>query len=210
MSQLGTLYIVSAPSGAGKSSLINALLAEKRDWPVQVSVSHTTRAPRVGENDGEHYHFVDLDIFKQLIKENAFFEWAEVFGNYYGTSRVAIEQALAQGIDVFLDIDWQGARQVREMMPQAKSIFILPPSRSELQARLTKRGQDSDEIIAKRMAQAQSEMSHYDEYDYLIINDDFDSAMQEFSAIVKSRRNEQEKQTCKHQATIKELLEQQS
>lgn len=210
MSQVGTLYIVSAPSGAGKSSLIKALLAEKREWPVQVSVSHTTRAPRVGEIEGEHYYFVDVATFKQLIKENAFFEWAEVFGNYYGTSRVAIEQALAKGIDIFLDIDWQGARQVREMMPQAKGIFILPPSRAELQARLTKRGQDSDEIIAQRMAQAQSEMSHYDEYDYLIINDDFDSATQEFSAIVKSQRNEQAKQVCKHQATIKELLEQQS
>ena len=206
MSQVGTLYIVSAPSGAGKSSLINALLAEKRDWTVQVSVSHTTRAPRVGEKDGEHYHFVDVDTFKQLIAENAFFEWAEVFGNYYGTSRVTIEQALAEGIDIFLDIDWQGARQVREMMPQAKGIFILPPSRSELESRLNKRGQDSAEIIAKRMAEAQSEMSHYDEYDYLIINDDFEQATQEFSAIVKAVRNEQTKQAGKHQATIKELL----
>ena len=206
MSQVGTLYIVSAPSGAGKSSLINALLAEKRDWTVQVSVSHTTRAPRVGEKNGEHYHFVAVDSFKQLIEENAFFEWAEVFGNYYGTSRITIEQALAEGIDIFLDIDWQGARQVREMMPQAKGIFILPPSRNELEARLNKRGQDSEEIIAKRMAQAQAEMSHYDEYDYLIINDDFQQATQEFSAIVKAVRNEQLKQTAKHQATIKELL----
>ena len=207
MSQVGTLYIVSAPSGAGKSSLINALLAEKRDWTVQVSVSHTTRAPRVGEKNGEHYHFVDVDTFKQLIAENAFFEWAEVFGNYYGTSRVTIEQALAQGIDIFLDIDWQGARQVREMMPQAKGIFILPPSRSELESRLNKRGQDSAEIIAKRMAEAQSEMSHYDEYDYLIINDNFEQASQEFSAIVKAMRNKQEKQVAKYQATINELLE---
>ncbi|MCW8994278.1 MAG: guanylate kinase [Psychromonas sp.] len=206
MSQIGTLYIVSAPSGAGKSSLINALLAEKRDWPLQVSVSHTTRAPRVGEKNGEHYHFVDVDTFKQLIKENAFFEWAEVFGNYYGTSRVTIEQALAEGVDVFLDIDWQGARQVREMHPQAKGIFILPPSRAELESRLNKRGQDSDEIIAKRMAEAQSEMSHYNEYDYLIINDDFEQATQEFSAIVKAVRNEQSKQSIKHQDTIQELL----
>lgn len=207
MSQVGTLYIVSAPSGAGKSSLINALLAEKRDWTVQVSVSHTTRAPRVGEKHGEHYYFVDVDNFKEMIAEHAFFEWAEVFGNYYGTSRVAIEKALAQGIDIFLDIDWQGARQVREMMPQAKSIFILPPNRAELEARLNKRGQDSAEIIAKRMAQAQSEMSHYDEYDYLIINDDFAQATQEFSAIVKAQRNQRSKQACIHQATIKELLE---
>jgi len=208
MSQVGTLYIVSAPSGAGKSSLIKALLAEKRDWQAQVSVSHTTRAPRKGEVDGEHYHFVSKETFKKLIAENAFFEWAEVFANYYGTSRVAIEEALAEGIDVMLDIDWQGARQVRKMMPNAKGIFILPPSRKELEVRLNKRGQDSSEIIAKRMEQAQTEMSHFDEYDYLIINDDFDSATQELSAIVKSFRNEQKKQAIKHRAIIKELLEQ--
>lgn len=208
MSQVGTLFIVSAPSGAGKSSLIKALLAEKRDWQAQVSISHTTRAPRVGEDNGEHYHFVDVNNFKQMIADNAFFEWAEVFGNYYGTSRVAIEEALVQGIDVMLDIDWQGARQVREMMPNAKGIFILPPSREELESRLNKRGQDSDEIIAKRMEQAQSEMSHYNEYDYLIVNDDFDKATEEFSAIVKSLRNEQDKQAIKHKTTIKELLEQ--
>lgn len=210
MSQVGTLYIVSAPSGAGKSSLIKALLAEKRAWPLQVSVSHTTRAPRAGENEGEHYYFVDTENFKQLIKEGAFFEWAEVFGHYYGTSRVAIEQALAQGIDVFLDIDWQGARQVRAVMPEAKGIFILPPNRAELESRLNNRGQDSAEIIKKRMAEAQSEMSHYDEYDYLIINDDFTQASQELSAIVNAVRNEQAKQAIKHQVTIKELLKQQS
>lgn len=208
MSQVGTLYIVSAPSGAGKSSLINAFLAEKRDWQAQVSISHTTRTARAGEVDGEHYHFVNTETFKKLIAENAFFEWAEVFGNYYGTSRIAIEEALAKGIDVLLDIDWQGARQVRKMMPDAKGIFILPPSRKELEARLNKRGQDSKEIIAKRMEQAQAEMSHYDEYDYLIINDDFDSATGELSAIVKAVRNEQAKQAIKHQTTIKELLAQ--
>lgn len=207
MSQVGTLYIVSAPSGAGKSSLINALLAEKRDWQAQVSVSHTTRAARVGEVDGQHYHFVSKDIFQKLIAENAFFEWAEVFGNFYATSRVAIEEALAKGIDVFLDIDWQGARQVRSMMPQAKGIFILPPSRAELEARLNKRGQDTAQVIGKRMAQAQAEMSHFDEYDYLIINDDFDSAAQELSAIITAQRNTQAKQAIKYCSTIKELLE---
>ena len=207
MSQVGTLFIVSAPSGAGKSSLITALLAEKRDYPAQVSISHTTRSPRPGEVNGEHYHFVTEAEFKQLIAENAFFEWAEVFGNYYGTSRVTIEQSLAQGIDVMLDIDWQGARQVHSVMPNAKGIFILPPSRAELEARLNKRGQDSAEVIAKRMEKAQSEMSHYNEYDYLIVNDDFDTATQEFSAIVRALRNEQEKQTIKHRKTIKELLE---
>ncbi|PKH02219.1 guanylate kinase [Psychromonas sp. MB-3u-54] len=206
MSQVGTLYIVSAPSGAGKSSLINAFLSEKRDWQAQVSISHTTRPARAGEVEGEHYYFVSTDTFKKLIAENAFFEWAEVFGNYYGTSRLAIEEALAKGIDVLLDIDWQGARQVRKMMPDAKGIFILPPSRKELEARLNKRGQDSKEIITKRMDQAQAEMSHYDEYDYLIINDDFNSASKELAAIMTARRNEQAKQAIKHQITIKELL----
>ncbi|MFT5557623.1 MAG: guanylate kinase [Marinobacter maritimus] len=206
MSQVGTLYIVSAPSGAGKSSLINAFLAEKRDWQAQVSISHTTRPARAGEVEGEHYYFVNTDTFKKLIAENAFFEWAEVFDNYYGTSRLAIEEALAKGIDVLLDIDWQGARQVRKMMPDAKGIFIIPPSRKELEARLNKRGQDSKEIITKRMDQAQAEMSHYDEYDYLIINDDFNSASKELAAIMTARRNEQAKQAIKHQITIKELL----
>jgi len=207
MSHVGTLYIVSAPSGAGKSSLIQALLSDPSNQPSQVSISHTTRSPRPGEVNGEHYHFVTETEFKKLIEENAFFEWAEVFGNYYGTSRVAIEESLAQGIDVMLDIDWQGARQVREVMPNAKGIFILPPSRKELELRLNKRGQDSQEIIAKRMQEAQSEMSHYNEYDYLIVNDDFDTAIQEFSAIVRALRNEQEKQAIKHTKTIKALLE---
>ena len=207
MSEVGTLYIVSAPSGAGKSSLINALLAEKRNWQAQVSVSHTTRTARIGEVDGEHYHFVSKEIFQKLIAENAFFEWAEVFGNFYATSRVAIEEALAKGIDVFLDIDWQGARQVRAMMPQAKGIFILPPSRAELAARLNKRGQDTAKVIAERMAQAKAEMSHFDEYDYLIINDNFDNAAQELSAIIKAQRNTYTKQARKYSSIIKELLE---
>lgn len=206
MSQLGTLYIISAPSGAGKSSLINKLLAEKRSWDVQVSVSHTTRAARVGENNGQHYHFVSVDTFKSLLSDNAFFEWAEVFGNYYGTSRLSIEQALKQGTDIFLDIDWQGAQQVREMMPEAVGIFILPPNREELEARLNKRGQDSSEIIAKRMSQAQSEISHYNEYDYLIINDNFDLASKELSQIVNALRNKQSKQSIIHQAMITDLL----
>lgn len=206
MSQLGTLYIISAPSGAGKSSLINALLAEDRTWNVQVSVSHTTRAPRVGENNAEHYHFVDVESFQSLIKENAFFEWAEVFGNYYGTSRITIEQALQQGIDIFLDIDWQGAQQVRKMMPEAVGIFILPPNREELESRLNKRGQDSQEIIAKRMSQAQSEMSHYNEYDYLIINDNFELASKELSSIVSATRNLQKKQSIVYQGMIEDLL----
>lgn len=207
MSQVGTLYIISAPSGAGKSSLIKALLAEKRDNSAQVSISHTTRSPRPGETDGEHYHFVDKAEFEKLIEENTFFEWAEVFGNYYGTSRVTIEESLSKGIDIMLDIDWQGARQVRKVMPNAKGIFILPPSREELEARLNKRGQDSAEVIVKRMEKARSEISHYNEYDYLIVNDDFDTAAREFSAIVSALRNKQDKQAIKHRKTIKELLE---
>ena len=206
MSQLGTLYIISAPSGAGKSSLINKLLAEERSWDVQVSVSHTTRKPRVGENNGEHYHFVSVEEFKSLIDENAFFEWAEVFGNYYGTSRLVIEESLKQGIDIFLDIDWQGAQQVRKMMPEAVGIFILPPNREELEARLNKRGQDSSEIIAKRMSQAHSEMSHYNEYDYLIINDNFDVASAELSKIVAASRNKFDKQSLIHKDMIENLL----
>ena len=207
MSVTGTLYIVSAPSGAGKSSLISALLKNSNDdKKLQVSVSHTTRQPRVGENNGEHYHFVAVDQFKQLIADGVFFEWAEVFGNYYGTSRTVIEQQLAQGIDVFLDIDWQGARQVKKLMPQAQGVFILPPSRAELEQRLIGRGQDSAEIIASRMQKAVSEMSHYDEYEYLIINDNFEQALVDFNAIIKCNRVKQSQQAIKHCDMLKELL----
>ncbi|MFO6423433.1 guanylate kinase [Motilimonas sp. KMU-193] len=206
MSIKGTLYIVSAPSGAGKSSLINALLNISDRKQLQVSVSHTTRDPRPGEVNGEHYHFVDQTEFKAMIADNAFFEWAEVFGNFYGTSRLAIEDSLNQGIDVFLDIDWQGARQVKALMPDAKGIFILPPSREALEQRLYKRGQDSEEVINKRMAQAKSEMSHYDEYDFLIINDDFDQALAEFDTIIKGQRLAQKRQSALHKSTISELL----
>ena len=148
----GPLYIVSAPSGAGKSSLIQALLKTQPLYDTQVSVSHTTRAPRPGEVHGEHYFFVDHDEFRAMIGREAFLEHAEVFGNYYGTSRETIEQVLSTGVNVFLDIDWQGAQQIRVKMPQARSIFILPPSKDELDRRLRGRGQDSEEVIAKRMA----------------------------------------------------------
>ena len=178
----GNLFIVSSPSGAGKSSLISALLTRHQD--MQVSVSHTTRSARPGEVDGVHYHFTDTDSFKTLIAQHGFYEWAEVFGNYYGTSKQAIEEQLQQGIDVFLDIDWQGAQQLRTLLPDIISIFILPPSREELESRLNKRGQDSAEVIAKRMAQAQSEMSHYNEYDFLLINDNFDDTLENFERIV--------------------------
>ena len=157
----GNLFILSAPSGAGKSSLITALLKKHAD--MKVSVSHTTRSPRPGEENAVHYHFVSADEFKALIAKDDFFEWAQVFDNYYGTSKQAIESQLNAGIDVFLDIDWQGAQQVREIMPSVQTIFILPPSKAELEQRLNNRGQDSAEVIAGRMAKAQSETSHYNE-----------------------------------------------
>ena len=200
----GNLFILSAPSGAGKSSLINALLKKHAD--MKVSVSHTTRAPRPGENNAEHYHFVSVDEFKALIAKDDFFEWAQVFDNYYGTSKQAIEEQLAAGIDVFLDIDWQGARQVREIMDDVKTIFILPPSKQELEQRLNNRGQDSAEIIAGRMAQAQSETSHYNEYDYVVVNDDFDSALCDLETIVIAQRLTLKAQTRRHQTLINELL----
>ncbi|GAD90261.1 guanylate kinase [Vibrio halioticoli NBRC 102217] len=202
----GTLYIVSAPSGAGKSSLISAMLEKNPVYAMKVSVSHTTRTMRPGEEDGIHYHFVERNEFETLIEDGVFLEHAEVFGNYYGTSRIWIEENLKRGIDVFLDIDWQGARQIRTQMPHAKSVFILPPSNGELERRLNVRGQDSSEIIAKRMSEAKSEMSHYDEYDYIIVNDDFDAALMDFRAILRAERLKQDKQTAKYSGMLSALL----
>jgi guanylate kinase len=200
----GNLFVISSPSGAGKSSLIGALLEKHQD--MKVSVSHTTRAPRPGESDGIHYHFTSVDEFKSVIADNGFFEWAEVFGNYYGTSKQAIEEQLAQGIDVFLDIDWQGARQMRELVPEIITIFILPPSRQELESRLNKRGQDSAEVIAKRMNEAVSEMSHYNEYDYVLINDDFQQTLTNFEHIVLGQRQRLANQQVKSPQLLEELL----
>jgi guanylate kinase len=181
----GTLYIFSAPSGAGKTSLVTALL--KSTDQIMVSVSHTTRAPREGEVDGQHYHFIDVPTYNNMVEGNAFVEHAQVFDNFYGTSQASIEAKLAEGMDVILEIDWQGARQVRERM-QTTSVFILPPSRAELESRLRSRGTDSDEIIARRMRDAISEMEHYGEYDYIVVNDDFDTALADLKAIVTSQR----------------------
>jgi guanylate kinase len=200
----GNLFILSAPSGAGKSSLIHALLGQHQD--MQLSVSHTTRAPRPGEVNGVHYHFVSVDEFKALIDQDNFLEWAEVFGNYYGTSRTAIEQVLAQGRDVFLDIDWQGARQIKAQVPSVQSIFILPPSVAELERRLNQRGQDSQEVIAKRMQQAKSEISHVTEYDYALVNDDFQQCFRELQHVVLSQRLTLQKQQQRQQALLTELL----
>ncbi|WP_338884070.1 guanylate kinase [Xenorhabdus sp. TH1] len=202
----GTLYIVSAPSGAGKSSLIQALLKTQPLYDTQVSVSHTTRQARPGENHGEHYFFVTVDEFQNMINHDEFLEYACVFGNYYGTSRKVIEDTLASGVDVFLDIDWQGAQQIRQKMPIARSIFILPPSKEELLRRLRGRGQDSEEIIAKRMAQAVAEMEHYNEYDYVIINDDFNTALADLQSIIRTERLRLDRQTQRHDALISKLL----
>ena len=207
--QLGNLFILAAPSGAGKSSLIKALMEKyegNTQSPMQVSVSHTTRQPRPGEVDGVHYHFVSREEFEALIEQGVFFEYAEVFGNYYGTSRVTIEQTLHRGIDVFLDIDWQGARQVKALMPDTCGIFILPPSLEVLEQRLTNRGQDSEEVIAGRMSQAVSEMSHFNEFDYVIVNDDFATALNDLEAIVTSQRLRSIKQQMRFQPLLDELL----
>ena len=206
MSQ-GNLYIVSAPSGAGKSSLIDALLKQGGEHKMMVSVSHTTRAPRPGEQEGVHYYFVSTEQFEQLIAQDHFLEYARVFGgNYYGTSLPAIERNLAQGIDVFLDIDWQGAQQIRKKVPSVKSIFILPPSLPELESRLNKRGQDSAEVIAQRMATAIGEISHYDEYDYVIVNDNFEQALADLNAILRAERLVLANQQRDNQALIQQLL----
>ncbi|OCG09014.1 guanylate kinase [Gilliamella sp. wkB178] len=203
----GTLFIISAPSGAGKSSLIRAYLQQKDHHPAKVSISHTTRDPRPGEQHGEHYYFVDHQQFESLIGKQAFVEYANVFDHYYGTSKSEIEQSLAQGINVFLDIDWQGAEQVRAKMPLAKSIFILPPSLDELENRLVKRGQDNTDVIKKRMLKAQAEISHYNEYDYVIINDDFATSLAALNAIITTASLEQPKQTIIHQQLIDRLLQ---
>ena len=203
-SSQGTLYIVSAPSGAGKSSLVTALLEQTRD--IKVSVSHTTRAPRPGEENGINYNFVSVDQFKALLAEDAFLEHAEVFGNFYGTSRIWLQQQLNAGTDIILEIDWQGAQQVRQLMPEAVGIFILPPSRAALKERLDSRGQDSAEIIAGRMAQAVSEMSHYNEYDYLIINDRFEVALNELRSVIIAQRQRLESQQLRQQSLLAGLL----
>jgi len=182
----GILFIVSAPSGAGKTSLVKALLEAMPD--LGLTVSHTTRAPRPGEKDGSHYHFIDEAGFAAMIAAGAFLEHAQVFGNRYGTAEAQVRSALAEGRDLLLEIDWQGARQVRLRFPGAVSVFILPPSATALAERLRGRGQDSEEVIAGRMRQAREEMSHYDEYDYLVVNDRFEEALSELACLVRAER----------------------
>ncbi len=182
----GTLYIVSAPSGAGKTSLLKELVNGRSD--LNVCVSHTTRAPRPGEEAGVHYHFVSVDKFQQMITRNEFLEHARVFDNFYGTAESSVRSELEVGRNVILEIDWQGARQVRERFPEAVSIFIVPPSVEALRERLSGRGQDSDEIIERRMRDAMSEMSHHQEYDYIVVNDAFDVAVEDLRAIVRTQQ----------------------
>lgn len=201
----GNLYIVSAPSGAGKSSLLGALL--DRLQSVTLSVSHTTRAPRPGEIDGVHYHFTSHDEFEQRLAQGDFLEYAHVFDNLYGTSRSSVEAQLKQGLDVILEIDWQGARQIREQLPDAIGVFILPPSREALEERLRGRKQDSDEVIARRMRSAVDEMVHYDEYDYVVINDRFERALDDLHAIFGHTRLRLGWQRRKHAELLGQLLE---
>ena len=201
----GTLYILSAPSGAGKSSLLKALLASMGS-DLAVSVSHTTRSPRPGEVDGVDYHFVAAATFAAMVSQGDFLEHARVFDNSYGTSRQAVVDQLATGVDVILEIDWQGARLVREQLPEAVSIFILPPSLDVLQQRLRDRGQDAAEIIARRMRDAVSETSHYDEYDYLVINDVFQTALDELAAIMRCGQLRQAPQSRRHAGLLTDLL----
>ena len=200
----GTLYIVSAPSGAGKTTLVKALIDQIET--LRVSVSHTTRPMRPGEVDGINYHFTTREQFLRQVGEGDFLEHAEVFGNLYGTSQSAVERTLAEGHDLILEIDWQGAQQVRRALPQARSIFILPPSREALNERLNNRGQDADEVIASRMAQAVAEMSHYVEYDYIVINDDFQTALDDMKSILRSNRMTLARQQVTHRDLLNALL----
>ncbi|MBP1150349.1 MULTISPECIES: guanylate kinase [unclassified Methylocaldum] len=201
---IGTLFIVSAPSGAGKTSLVRALRENLEGFTV--SVSHTTRAQRPGEVHGRDYFFVNHAEFEGMIESGGFLEHARVFDNYYGTARATVEKALSEGQDVLLEIDWQGARQIRNLMPDCISIFILPPSRRTLEERLKARGQDDPDTIARRMRDAISEMSHYSEYDYLIVNDDFDRALAELRSVVVASRLKTGRQSEVHKDLIGGLL----
>ncbi len=205
---MSTLFIISAPSGAGKTSLVKALVDSSPD--IITSVSSTTRPKRPGEEDGAHYNFIDTVRFQSQLAQGDLLEHALVFDNYYGTSRGWVERHLTRGMDVILEIDWQGARQVREKIPDAVSIFILPPSREELEKRLRNRGQDSDEVISKRLGAARLEMSHFAEFDYLVVNDDFTTALEELQVILRAQRLRGENQRRRYASLIADMCMEQS
>lgn len=200
----GTLFVVAAPSGAGKSSLVNAVLA--REPGIALSISYTSRAPRPGERHAHHYHFVDRAEFERMIAAGDFFEYALVHGDYKGTARQSVEPQLAAGKDVLLEIDWQGARQVRGKIADAISVFILPPSTDALETRMRNRGQDSEAVIAQRLAAAQEEISHASEFDYWIVNEHFDTAANELRSIFVSHRLRRDAQRRRHAALLDALM----
>ena len=200
----GTLYIVAAPSGAGKSSLVNAVLS--RETGIALSISFTSRKARPGERHAQHYHFISKEDFESMIAKGDFFEHALVHGDYKGTAKQSVETQLAAGKDVLLEIDWQGARQVREKLPDVISIFILPPSKEALETRMRNRGQDSEQVITQRLANAREEMSHYSEFDYVIVNEHFDAAVSELRAIFQAQRLKQDAQQQRYATLIGHLL----
>lgn len=202
--QRGTLFIVAAPSGAGKSSMVNAVLA--REPGIALSISYTSRAPRPGERHAQHYHFVRKEEFEAMIAAGDFFEYALVHGDYKGTARQSVEPQLAAGKDVLLEIDWQGARQVRAKIPDAVSVFILPPSTDALEMRMRNRGQDTEAVIAQRLAAAKEEMSHASEFDYWIVNEHFDAAANELRSIFLAHRLRREAQATRQSALLERLL----
>lgn len=200
----GNLYVVAAPSGAGKTTLVKRLLQNESE--VRLSISYTTRLPRPGEENGREYHFVDVETFRSMIDRSDFLEWAEVHGNFYGTSKTWIMNQMADGNDVLLEIDWQGAQQVRAIFPEAIGVFILPPSLEELERRLTGRGTDSREVIARRLAAAQAEMRHVGEFDYAIINDDLERALDDLRSILRASRLRFKAQRVRHAALFDRLI----
>ncbi len=200
----GSLFVVAAPSGAGKSSLVNAVLAREPD--ISLSISFTSRGPRPSERHAQHYHFVSEDAFRAMITAGDFFEYAQVHGDYKGTARQSVEPFLEAGRDVLLEIDWQGARQVREKVPDCVTIFILPPSRQELERRLRTRAQDSEETILRRLADSRGDISHAHEFDYIIINQDFDRAVDDLLAITRAQRLRRAAQLVRHEALLGSLL----
>jgi guanylate kinase len=201
----GSLFIVAAPSGAGKTTLVRKLLVQ--DAAVQLSVSYTTRAPRAGEQSGREYHFVDVSEFRAMRERGDFLEWAEVHGNFYGTSRVWLREQMESGRDVLLEIDWQGAQQVRKQFPEAVGIFILPPSLAELEKRLRGRGTDSEDVISRRLTAAVGEMRHVDEFDFAIINNDLDEALSDLAAAVRAARLRCARQRARHPQVFAQIFD---